>query len=77
MKCSSEEGLISVFYNFSHKKIVYWLFFLKIAFFCRHPVCYERNIDNSLNPNTLIICNNREHSNSAMLRVNMYIFNLI
>ena len=38
---------ISVFSFFSHKKIVYCLFFLKIAFFCRHPVCYGRNIDNS------------------------------
>ena len=33
MKCSSEEGFISVFYVFSHKKIVYCLFFLKIALF--------------------------------------------
>ena len=47
MKCSSEEGFISVFYIFSHKKIVYCLLFKKIAFFCRHPVCYGRNIDNS------------------------------
>ena len=33
MKCSSEEGFISVFYIFSHKKKVYRLFFFKIAFF--------------------------------------------
>ena len=33
MKCSSDEGFISVFYIFSHKKIVYCLFFLKNSFF--------------------------------------------
>ena len=49
MKYSSGEGFITgFFYIFSHKKIVYWLFFLKIVFVCWHPVCYGRNFDNSL-----------------------------